>query len=140
MTPDRMAKIHAAAFTHGRPWSAVEFGQLLSTPLTHVISDDAGFALIQVIAPEVELLTIAVHPDHMGCGHGAQILSNAIDLAQDLGATLMFLEVHRDNLAARGLYARAEFAETGLRRAYYRNADGTTADAIVMTRSIPARD
>jgi len=140
MTPARMADIHAAAFHHGRPWRAVEFDQLLANPNVHAVTDTPGFALIQVAAPEAELLTISVLPDHQGQGHGARLLSAACTMAQDMGATSLFLEVHRDNAPARALYARAGFAETGLRRAYYRNPDGTMADAILLRLQMTACD
>ena len=139
MTPKEMADIHHAAFTHGRAWSADEFAQLLANTHTHCLSCEGGFAVVQVISPEVELLTIAVHPDHQRNGLGRALLADLSQLAARLGCDRVFLEVDERNSPAHALYAAAGFASNGSRSNYYRHADGSQSAAILMSCDLTAK-
>ncbi len=140
MTPNRMAEIHAAAFAEtGDPWPEAELAAMLARPLIHpVVLDDDGFALLQILPPEAEILTLAVDPRAQGRGRGAALLARAIALARNAGAEVMFLEVAADNSRARALYARAGFGQSGLRRGYYARADAPFVDALTLTLSLGA--
>ena len=140
MTPARMAEIHAAAFAgRGQVWSEADFTTLRARPGTDFVAvNDDAFALFQVIAPEAELLTLAVDPPSQGRGLGRIALDTATTLAARLGATTLFLEVAEDNVPARALYARAGFAETGRRRGYYARAGGAPVDAVLLARGLAA--
>lgn len=138
MTPSALADIHHAAFTHGRPWRAAEFEQLLSAKVNHLITTDHGFAVIQLLPPEVELLTIAVHPEHQGKGLGRILMRELCIFAAAKGAAHVFLEVDARNEAARTLYEKTGFAQSGTRIAYYSHPDGSRSDAILMTRPLDA--
>jgi ribosomal-protein-alanine N-acetyltransferase len=61
------------------------------------------------------------------------VLDGLLGEARRRGAVEAFLEVRVDNEAARALYARAGFAQVGLRRGYY---DGGRVDAVVMRREL----
>ncbi len=136
MTTEALARLHAAAFTHPRPWSAQEFAQLLNSPHVFVVGDARAFAMGRVIADEVELLTIATDPAHRRQGLGTATLAAFHDTARARGAASAFLEVAADNHAARALYHQAGYAQTGLRKAYYRRPDGQASDAVVMARPL----
>ncbi|MFC2978920.1 ribosomal protein S18-alanine N-acetyltransferase [Roseicyclus marinus] len=140
MTPARMARVHAAAFAdHGQIWSETDLAALCAAPTTHSVAmDDMGFALIRVIAPEAEVLTIAVDPTAQGKGLGKGLLRAAMALAEQHGAETLFLEVAEDNVAARALYAGAGFTQTARRRGYYSRPGAPAVDAIVMTCSLSA--
>ena len=133
-TPEALARLHAAAFVSPRPWSAAEFATLLASPHSLLTVAPEGFALARVLAQEAELLTLAVAPGARRRGLGRALLEGCLAQAARRGAGAMFLEVAADNAAARALYARAGFAETGLRRGYY---DGT--DALVLRRDLSPR-
>jgi ribosomal-protein-alanine N-acetyltransferase len=137
-----MAAIHAAAFAgHGQVWSEGDLATLLARPTTHAVTqDDAGFALIQVIAPEAEVLTIAVDPSLQGQGKGRALLDATLALAADLGVESLFLEVAEDNAPARALYDRAGFTETGRRRGYYARPEAAPVDAILMACALSAEN
>ena len=63
MTFDEMAALHGASFTMPRPWSAVEFAELLASPRVFALTTGAeGLLLGRVVVDEAELLTIAVDP------------------------------------------------------------------------------
>lgn len=135
MTPEDLARIHAAAFTQARPWSAAEFADLLDSPLVHLTPAPHGFALWRAVAGEVELLTIAVAPEAQGHGHGTRLmhafLTEAAQVAEDV-----FLEVAADNAPAHALYVKAGFAESGRRPGYYSRSNGAAIDAILMSRRL----
>jgi ribosomal-protein-alanine N-acetyltransferase len=135
MTPARMAEIHFAAFGgQDRPWPEAEISGLLDRPIVRGVTHGAdAFALLQILPPEAEILTFAVDPSAQGRGIGTALLGDAIQAARDAGAATMFLEVAADNAAARALYARAGFAETGLRRGYYARPGAVGVDALILT-------
>lgn len=140
MTPARMAQIHAAAFgAQGQVWPEAEIAAMLIRPAIHAATlGDDGFALVQIIAPDAEILTLAVDPGAQGGGVGAAVLAEALALAAQAGAEAMFLEVAADNAPARALYARAGFVETGRRRGYYARPGRAAVDALTLTRTLGA--
>lgn len=133
MTPQQMAEIHAAAFAGGQVWSAADIAAMLARPVIHAVATEHGFALLQVIAPEAELLTIAISPKAQGMGHGKDLLKATCTRAAALGAATLHLEVDSTNTAALALYARAGFAEIARRPNYYTRTDRTRVDALVLS-------
>ncbi|WP_439138715.1 GNAT family N-acetyltransferase [Roseicyclus sp.] len=132
MTPARMAAIHAAAFAgHGQIWAEAEIAAMLAKPLIHAVTlGQEGFALLQIIPPEAELLTIAISPDAQGKGHGRALMASVMAQARIGGGRRLFLEVAADNQAALALYTSAQFIQTGKRRGYYQRTGGVAVDAI----------
>ncbi|MGH1355754.1 MAG: GNAT family N-acetyltransferase [Thalassovita sp.] len=137
MTPERLADLHARAFTRQRPWSADEFASLLTSPTVFLVHDDHAFALGRVIVDEAELLTLATAPNHQRKGLGRQMLTRFHDSARTLGATRAFLEAAADNTPALTLYQAENYVQDGRRPAYYRMSDGQTVDAVIMSRALP---
>ncbi|MEJ6393775.1 GNAT family N-acetyltransferase [Gymnodinialimonas sp. 2305UL16-5] len=127
-----MARLHAASFTRG--WSEAEIETLLAKPTIKCVTNEHGFALVQVIPPEAELLTIVIDPAHRGQGHGHTILGQTLAAAHNAGAATLMLDVDSTNIPALALYRRLDFTQTGQRRGYYRHADGTQSDAVLMAR------
>lgn len=136
VTPATMAQVHAAAFDDEvRVWSETAISTLLADPTVKSVSiADSGFALIRVIPPEAEILTLAVLPDAQGQGYGKALMTQAIAMAQKIGITTMLLEVGVHNIAARSLYATLGFREVARRPAYYRHSNGQRSDALLMLR------
>lgn len=139
MTPAALAALHVRCFTIPRPWTATEFEALLAEATVFAASAPAGFALGRVAADEAELLTIAVAPEARRQGHGQRLMAAFLTLAAARGAASAFLEVAADNAAAIALYHAAGFAAVGRRRGYYRLADGSAVDALVMAKSLAAQ-
>jgi ribosomal-protein-alanine N-acetyltransferase len=133
VTPDSLAALHAACFTSPRPWTAVEFADLLSNPFVFLLTEPGGFMMGRVIADEAEVLTIAVDPTLRQKGIGARLINRFLSESASRGAVSAFLEVAEGNTAARALYARSGFTESGRRRGYYHHPDGSPDDALVMT-------
>ena len=92
-----------------------------------------GWAGVMVIADSAEILTVGVIPSARRRGIARQVLDGLLGEARRRGAVEAFLEVRVDNEAAQALYARAGFAQVGLRRGYY---DGGRVDAVVMRREL----
>ena len=135
MTPEALAKLHDAAFSKDRAWSADEFRALLDSPYCHLSTANNGFALWRAIADEAELLTIATHPDHQRQGIATQLMEQWLHTAQDSAGTA-FLEVAADNAPAAGLYEQFGF-EIVARRAGYYKRDSHKVDALIMRAPLP---
>ena len=131
-----MARLHAAAFTTPRPWSEGEIAALLTSPLVFTLTEAGGFLIGRAVAGEAELLTVAVDPAARGQGIGTRLIAGFLAEARVKNAESVFLEVAADNLAARGLYAAAGFAEAGRRRGYYRTPQGQALDALLLRRGL----
>lgn len=136
MTPDALARLHAAAFTTPRPWSAREFSDLLASPHVFLVQRPDAFALGRCIADEAELLTIATDPARQRQGLGRATLTDFEVRAAERGATSGFLEVAAGNAAALTLYLGNGWQITGRRPRYYHAPDGTLIDAQILSKSL----
>lgn len=137
MTPDQLASLHARCFVTPAPWSAADFGAFLADPLVFLLVEgDAGFLLGRAVAGEAELLTLAVAPESRRLGLGRKLVSRFLYQARLRGAEAAFLEVSAENPAAISVYESVGFSRSGQRRGYYRAADGSRIDALVLSRPL----
>lgn len=136
MTPETLARVHAAAFTDSRPWSAGEFAGLLDSASVILLGDARSFLLGRVIAGEAEVLTIATDPDFRRQGLAQGCLDAFLNALQKQQATSVFLEVADDNETAKSLYLKNNFGTVGRRAAYYARRDGTKVAALVLRRDV----
>lgn len=132
-----LAAIHAEAFSS--PWDAAAFDSLLGQAGVFAVSGPDGFILCRVVLDEAEILTLAVRPAARRAGLGARLTRAAAEVAARAGAVSLFLEVADDNAAARALYARLGFVETGRRRNYYKKSDGSRVDARLLALNLQER-
>ncbi len=102
-------------------------GDEASPPDRHYIIGFAGFWLI---AGEAHITNIAVREIYRRCGIGELLLISMIDLAAELNAHMITLEVRASNTAAQSLYCKYGFNEVGLRHKYYRD---NKEDAVLMS-------
>ena len=94
----------------------------------------AGFAVAGLMLPEAELEAIAVARKEQGRGVGYALLMGILEACHRAGAEMVFLEVRETNAAGLALYRKAQFSETGRRRAYYQSP---MEEAILMSRRLP---
>jgi ribosomal-protein-alanine acetyltransferase len=87
-----------------------------------------GFLIAKDIAAEWELENIAIAGTARRRGLGTRLLGEFLDQVRAQGASTVFLEVRESNRAARSLYEKWAFEETGRRVGYYQNPD---EDALV---------
>lgn len=136
MSPEALARLHAAAFEAERPWSAAEFGALLSAPGGLLLGDARAVLLARVTLDEAEVLTLATDPAHRRQGLARALLAAFHAEAALRGAGRAVLEVAEDNAAARALYAGTGYAEAGRRPGYY-GRKGRRVAALVLARPLP---
>ena len=89
-----------------------------------------GFSGIWVMADEAHITNIAVRQQYQRQGLGEMLLIYTIDLAKELKASVMTLEVRTSNIAAQNLYSKYGFTKVGIRRGYYLD---DREDAIIMS-------
>lgn len=80
-----------------------------------------GFLVARQVSLEWELENVVVAAEERGKGIGTRLLAQLLSLARMSKSDTVFLEVRESNTAARQLYEKAGFAETGRRKAYYSN-------------------
>ncbi len=89
-----------------------------------------GFAGIWVLADEAHITNLAVRQRYQRQGIGELLLISTIDMARELRASIMTLEVRVSNLTAQNLYSKYGFIQVGIRRGYYLD---NREDGIIMT-------
>jgi [ribosomal protein S18]-alanine N-acetyltransferase len=89
-----------------------------------------GLGGFWLMADEVHISTIAVHPDWRGLGLGEWLLFHLLEAGQDLGAEVATLEVRPSNQPALSLYYKYGFEEVGCRPRYYTD---NNEDALILT-------
>ena len=78
-----------------------------------------GFAGFWIMGGEAHITNIAVWEKHHRQGMGELLLIALIDLATELDARFISLEVRASNTAAQSLYSKYGFTQVGVRRGYY---------------------
>lgn len=135
MTPDTAAAIMARAYTHQNPWSENAIADTLAQSGCIFLSEPKGFLIARQILDEAEVLAVAVDPDAQRSGIATRLIDAFHQGWQDQGIATAFLEVAALNTGARAFYSAQGYAETGLRKAYYKRADGQFDDAVLMARA-----
>ncbi len=130
---DQVLAIERAIYTH--PWTVGNFRDSLQAGYScWVMERDgamAGYGVLMIGVAEAHLLNLSVARGWQRRGLGRELLEHFIQLARQLEAERLFLEVRPSNASARGLYARAGFRELYVRRGYY-PAESGREDAILM--------
>lgn len=118
------------------PWPAYALEQeLTGNRLARYVVARAGeaivaFAGVWLMVDDAHITTFSVHPEWRRRGVGQQLLLGVIDLAREIGARRLTLEVRATNEAAQRLYERFGFDVVGRRPAYYGD---NGEDALIMT-------
>ena len=93
-----------------------------------------GFAGIWILADEAHITNLAVRQQYQRQGIGELLLISTIDLARQLKASMLTLEVRASNLTAQNLYRKYGFTQVGTRPGYY--VDNRETGIIMSTESI----
>ena len=125
MIPE-FARLEAACFAV--PWSAQMLTESLESGLyifTFVKQDDvlAGYACGLIAGDQGEIDRICVLPEFRRRGIGVRLLTELKTAFIAAGCGSMFLEVRASNAAARAMYEKFGFRETGRRKNYYPDDD-----------------
>jgi ribosomal-protein-alanine N-acetyltransferase len=140
---DRLLEIAGHSATAAR-WSRQEYAKLFSPEpalrrVLLVLEEDQrvmGFIVSCVSEDEWEIENIAVSGAARRRGLGSHLLGEFLNLAQRQGGKMVFLEVRESNHAARNLYEKWAFSETGRRKGYYQDPP---EDALVFQFSFPSK-
>ena len=82
-----------------------------------------GFIVANAVGTEWEIENMVIAAPVRRCGLGARLLAELLDAARARRGELVFLEVRASNQAARALYEKFAFVETGLRKKYYKDPE-----------------
>ncbi|HLJ86243.1 MAG TPA: ribosomal protein S18-alanine N-acetyltransferase [Candidatus Angelobacter sp.] len=126
-------------------WSEEQYQKILAPQtqaerITLAIYDDAdparllGFLAGRECAGDWEIENVAVLRTKRRRGLGSRLLCEFLNFARRRGCNSIFLEVRESNTAARALYEKWRFAESGRRKGYYQNPQ---EDALLLQFSFP---
>jgi ribosomal-protein-alanine N-acetyltransferase len=123
-------------------WNQIEYQKLLAPePLliraVLVVEQDGGvvgFIVGRQVGLEWEIENIAVTASARRRGLGSRLVGEFLRLVRERGGSQVFLEVRESNHAARALYEKWAFVESGRRRGYYLSPD---EDALVLRLDFP---
>lgn len=124
--------IERASFSN--PWTGPLFLQELQVRFSRILlardrdGSVAGYVCRWIVADEVHVLNVAVHPRHRGHGLGAALMQQVLDEARRRAIQAVTLEVRRSNDAGRRLYESFGFEQVGERPNYY----GRGEDALIL--------
>jgi [ribosomal protein S18]-alanine N-acetyltransferase len=107
----------------GREWARVDIVRDVET------GGVVAFANYWLVADELHILNVAVHPQARRQGNATRLLAHMVEVARLNSCRCMTLEVRRSNAVAQGLYRRFAFRAVGVRPNYYAEDQ---EDAIVM--------
>ena len=120
------------------PWSRLSFLAELGHSLSHTLVAGPpplhpwtvwAYLIYWVVADEMHILNLAVHPQHRRRGLARRLLIDSMDHARQLGAQVAWLEVRPSNAPALSLYHSLGFKKMGRRPRYY---DDTQEDALLL--------
>ncbi len=117
------------------PWSRESFeSELLRNDLARYMVAKAdgkvvAYGGIWIILDEGHITNIAVHPDYRGRKIGEKIVEALSLKAKENDVMRITLEVRASNNAARALYKKLGFVDSGVRKGYY---DDNKEDAVIM--------
>ena len=116
--PERSFRFELTQNTASRCWVAEVDGRMV------------GMIVNWLLVDEVHVATLATHPDFRRQGIAKELLAHSLRYMSGEGAVSSFLEVRESNTAAREMYRKFGYEDTGRRRGYYKD---NNEDAILMT-------
>lgn len=120
----RVAELEKVCFS--TPWSEQSIAQELHNPLSLWLlavegESLAGYVGSQTVMGETDMMNLAVAPQRRRQGIGRRLVEELTARLARMGSRSLTLEVRASNAPARALYEAMGFAQTGLRRGYYRS-------------------
>ncbi len=125
------------------PWPANAFRHELTQNKNarYVVARDddriVGYAGLWLMVDEAHITTFAVLPDVRRRRIGERLLQRLFEIAHEMKAEWLTLEVRASNLAAQRLYEKYGFRRAGVRRRYY--SDNNEDALILWTERIKDR-
>jgi len=131
---DQVLAIEELSFKY--PWSRktfeIELVKDFGISLVAVVNDKVvGYLIEWLIADEIHIANLAVHPEWRGKGIAKTLIQKGI--INDGNFSRVRLEVRYSNIPARSLYAKLGFTEIGIEKGYYVQDN---EDAIIMVKRL----
>eukprot|EP00879_Flechtneria_rotunda_P022773 GHRR01024050.1.p1 GENE.GHRR01024050.1~~GHRR01024050.1.p1 ORF type:complete len:253 (+),score=49.10 GHRR01024050.1:767-1525(+) len=132
----KLAEVEQFCSEFSANWSAASIQEELSKDIALMLvaadtrtNQAAGYIVGWIIADELQVLELAVHPLHQSKGIGTALLTSLMEQSR---CDQAILEVKAHNVRAIQLYKRLGFVKVGVRRKYYE--DGS--DASLMAKAL----
>jgi ribosomal-protein-alanine N-acetyltransferase len=122
---------------HFNPWSQASLNSCFCKQniVIGIFVEDslAGYLIAQILMDEASVLNVCIEPSLQGLGYGDLLLAHFMrTISATPKVTQCYLEVRASNQAARSLYTKHGFHETGRRKNYYSKP---YEDAVLMTHT-----
>lgn len=127
--------VHIEKLSFATPWSKESFmNELYKNQFaTYVVIEDGekviGYCGMWLIVDEAHITNIAILPEYRGKKLGDALLKKVMEMALEMGAISVTLEVRVSNTVAQNLYRKYGFKNGGIRKGYYTD---NQEDALVM--------
>jgi len=134
---DQVCEIENLSFV--TPWSRESFeSELIKNSLAKYVvakvdGKVAAYGGMWIVFDEAHITNIAVHPDYRGQKIGERLVLEMFRTAKENKADRITLEVRTSNEAARKLYKKLGFCDSGIRKGYYGD---TGEDAAIMWKEL----
>lgn len=129
----RVMKVELAAYEF--PWTPNIFRDCLRVGYYCCVIEEAedlvGHAVMSYAVGECHILNVCIHPEYQRQGLGRCVIERLLEVAQQNGVRIAFLEVRLSNSGAYRLYEELGFTEVGIRKDYYPALDGRE-DAMIL--------
>jgi [ribosomal protein S18]-alanine N-acetyltransferase len=130
---DEVMDVEVNSFTI--PWSREAFfneltkNQFAQYLIVEVDQRVVGYCGVWIIIDEAHITNIALLPEYRGMKLGEALMAKVLELAREMGAMRVTLEVRVSNERAQNLYRKFGFEEGAIRKQYYTD---NMEDALVM--------
>ncbi|MBT2694074.1 ribosomal protein S18-alanine N-acetyltransferase [Bacillus sp. ISL-55] len=130
---DQVMEVEVNSFTI--PWSREAFfneltkNQFAQYLIVEVDQKVVGYCGVWIIIDEAHITNIALLPEYRGMKLGEALMGKVMELAREMGALRVTLEVRVSNERAQKLYRKFGFEEGAIRKQYYTD---NMEDALVM--------
>ncbi len=137
---EQLAALEAQLFIHDA-WAAATIHYWLKAEGNDglLLVDEANtivaYCLYNQLFEQAEIIRIGVHPNAQKQGLASRLLDSLVAHLTPTADTLL-LEVRTDNSPAIQLYQKLGFTVIHTRKAYYRNQDGSSTDALIMQKPL----
>lgn len=117
------------------PWSKEAFfneltkNQFAQYLIVEVDQKVVGYCGVWIIIDEAHITNIALLPEFRGLKLGEALMGKVLELAREMGALRVTLEVRVSNERAQNLYRKFGFEQGAIRKQYYTD---NMEDALVM--------
>lgn len=130
---DGVQEVERASFPVPWPASAFRHELTQNKNARYIVARDGerivAYAGLWLMVDEAHITTFAVHPDSRRRRIGERLLQRLFEIAYEIDAEWLTLEVRASNLAAQRLYEKYGFRRAGVRRRYYSD---NNEDALIM--------